>query len=541
MNKHLTLLLALNTLTCSAQTHFDLEKDLLQLDSVVAQSSLFDQQKEKQIADIKRTSNNDFSPQNQYQYNKQLFDEYLKFDPDSAELYIHRCKSICKRYDLKLQYISSCISEALLKTIMGNLWDAAMMIKEIGSIEQLSPVVQADMAVLMLEFNMRSYLNEFNTQQNKPITESWQYYSKYLDKSCWTYWYYKTMLTKRSPKAYLEQLYRATPKPSTKAAMLAVAISQDYMTDKNYNAYLHYLICSSVNDIKSGNHEASSLIYLISSPHIKLSLERSFNYIMLATENAKAYKDYRRSLDIVKMHATITKQYQEKIMRHNKVLFAIMTLLLLALVTIAFLMLNIVKKRKYKDLMLKKVEHMNASLQQMVEQEKDAQQKIQNVNQLLKNELAYHNQNFFNVYNLVTKYISDVQEFKKTVFNLITAGKYDKARKELSSSSAGDKYLKQFFEMFDKSFLLSHPDFISRFNTLLRPECHIQQPAPNTLTPELRIYALVSIGITDSVSIAQFLHYSVQTVYNYRLKIRHNSCIPEKDFADTVAKMYDNK
>ena len=62
--------------------------------------------------------------------------------------------------------------------------------------------------------------------------------------------------------------------------------------------------------------------------------------------------------------------------------------------------------------------------------------------------------------------------------------------------------------------------------------------ADDKLTPELRIYALVSMGITDSVSIAEFLHYSPQTIYNYRLRVRHNAIIPEKNFADAVAQMY---
>lgn len=70
------------------------------------------------------------------------------------------------------------------------------------------------------------------------------------------------------------------------------------------------------------------------------------------------------------------------------------------------------------------------------------------------------------------------------------------------------------------------------------PCCAPIPPASDRLTPELRIYALVCMGITDSVSIAEFLHYSPQTIYNYRLRVRHNACIPEKNFADAVAQMY---
>ena len=70
------------------------------------------------------------------------------------------------------------------------------------------------------------------------------------------------------------------------------------------------------------------------------------------------------------------------------------------------------------------------------------------------------------------------------------------------------------------------------------PCCAPIPPASDRLTPELRIYALVCMGITDSVSIAEFLHYSPQTIYNYRLRVRHNACIPEKNCADAVAQMY---
>ena len=164
--------------------------------------------------------------------------------------------------------------------------------------------------------------------------------------------------------------------------------------------------------------------------------------------------------------------------------------------------------------------------------------KQKHFNCLLRDEIAYHNRNFINVYQLVTKYIADVQVFKKSVFNLITSGKIDKARSELKSQTNTEGYLQNFFVHFDQAFLASHPDFVERFNSLLKPECAILPPATDRLTPELRIYALVSMGITDSVSIAEFLHYSPQTIYNYRLRVRHNACIPEKNFADAVAQMY---
>ena len=238
-------------------------------------------------------------------------------------------------------------------------------------------------------------------------------------------------------------------------------------------------------------------------------------------------------------HAKITQSYQDSWQRRTYILYCIIGLLIGAILAIWCLLAKISKRDKQKECLLKKLETTNASLQQMIDKEKKAQEMLEKSNHLLQQEISSHNQNFFNTYNLITQYISDEQNYRKLLFNLITAGKYDKARRELNSNSNMEKYLKGFFELFDRAFLLSHPDFVNRFNALLRPKCRITPPAQNMLTPELRIYALVSIGVTDSVSIAQFLHYSPQTVYNYRLKIRHCSCIGERNFADTVAKMYE--
>lgn len=188
--------------------------------------------------------------------------------------------------------------------------------------------------------------------------------------------------------------------------------------------------------------------------------------------------------------------------------------------------------------MMTDLKEMNIKLQRHIDKENEMQQKLKENNECLQAELDYRNNNFLNVYLLVSRYIADVQKFKRSVFNQLIGGKIDNAKKALNASEDTEKYLQNFYNQFDKAYLSTHPDFLKRFNELMKPDKQITVPNPDSLTPELRIYALVSLGITDSVSIAEFLHYSTQTIYNYRLKIRHNSCIPEKDFADAVANMY---
>lgn len=97
--------------------------------------------------------------------------------------------------------------------------------------------------------------------------------------------------------------------------------------------------------------------------------------------------------------------------------------------------------------------------------------------------------------------------------------------------------LKAFFHTFDQVFLNIYPDFVQDFNALLRPEEQIVPKEGELLNTDLRIYALVRLGITDSVKIADFLHCSVQTVYNNRLRVRNKSLIPKTEFAQTVQQL----
>ena len=94
--------------------------------------------------------------------------------------------------------------------------------------------------------------------------------------------------------------------------------------------------------------------------------------------------------------------------------------------------------------------------------------------------------------------------------------------------------MKEFYHSFDAIFLHVYPDFVEDFNALLRPEERIVLKEGELFNTELRIYALVRLGISDSVKIAEFLHCSPQTVYNNRLKTRNKAIIPKEEFAETV-------
>ncbi len=117
---------------------------------------------------------------------------------------------------------------------------------------------------------------------------------------------------------------------------------------------------------------------------------------------------------------------------------------------------------------------------------------------------------------------------------MIVAKRFDDVRELTKTPELPHGEVKELYNNFDRIFLKVYPGFVDDFNALLRPEERIKLKKGELLNTELRIYALVRLGINDSVRISKFLHCSVQTVYNTRQRTRNKSDIPKDKFAETV-------
>jgi hypothetical protein len=96
-----------------------------------------------------------------------------------------------------------------------------------------------------------------------------------------------------------------------------------------------------------------------------------------------------------------------------------------------------------------------------------------------------------------------------------------------------DEELEIFNKNFDESFLHIHPNFIESVNKLLKPENQLSIHNSSKLNTELRILALIKLGITRSSNIAKILRFSVNTIYNYRAAI-NNRALDKDTFEDSL-------
>lgn len=176
----------------------------------------------------------------------------------------------------------------------------------------------------------------------------------------------------------------------------------------------------------------------------------------------------------------------------------------------------------------------NKKLKQLNEELVDLNKKLTEVNQDIAENSKIKEAYITQYMTLCSTYIEKYDSYRKTLNKLFIAGKTDELKKALGSTDLTDEELKAFYHNFDSTFLKLFPTFVADFNKLLSPDEQIVLKKDGQLNTELRITALIRLGITDSAKIAQFLRYSVTTIYNYRVKTRNKALDNRKEFEEKI-------
>jgi len=136
-------------------------------------------------------------------------------------------------------------------------------------------------------------------------------------------------------------------------------------------------------------------------------------------------------------------------------------------------------------------------------------------------------------------YIDKIENYRKLLYKKATQNDYATLTKILKSTTEVEAELEELYKNFDTIFLNIYPNFVTHFNALLEEDEPIRPKKGELLNTELRIFALIRLGITDSNKIAEFLRYSLRTVYNYRTKVR-NKAKGERDTFEEKVKQIRN-
>ena len=290
---------------------------------------------------------------------------------------------------------------------------------------------------------------------------------------------------------------------------------------------LEWLVKSAKCDILNAVKDYASLT-LVAMHVLPQDVEHSFRYLQIAQEDALFYNAKLRPWQISRFLLEVEEAYRVKQEQRQQIIRVSMILLAVLVAALFFITWFLVSRSRKLTRLHLELENANANLE-------DANLALGQLNrQIVKADQvkeAYILEFLETLANQIALFRNEDNGYR----NLIKQGKADELLKELSIGSRSEKARDQFYQTFDQTFLGMYPSFVEEFNALLVPEARLSPPKGH-LNTELRIFALIRLGVDDSKKIAGMLDYSVSTIYNYKVSVR-NSALGERETFEERVKM----
>ena len=549
--KHLllTLLLFVGTLSSAKLTAQD--AILKELDQMLATADNFVKVREAHIANIESMLNTQgITPMQKYNIYKNLYNEYRAFQFD------HAMEMLDNRYELsqamgnRSLMADDQIERALLYASSGMFFEAGKVL---------------DHEIDTLHLSREQLINYYNAQQ-RFHTDFWHYTSdsEIRNNSGLKKGYYRSRILEitspnESIHKYITIRNLSEQGEWEKAEALNRELLSNYQPDQHEYAMYAYdrarilealqrrdemrewFARSAMADIRTATKDNAALCSLAQNLLECNDVDRAFHYITLSLNDALFYNAKLRPWQISGVIPEIEKAYQlkqhiqnenlAKQEEHSRYLAIIISILAITLLAICFYM-AILLRRSHND--TRKIREMNDHIVSTNDELQLLNQKMAAINSDLREANAVKEEYIALFLSMCSDYIEKLTTMQRNIRRKISQGKIADLEKELSSSSIMDEELHNFYQMFDNAFLSLYPNFVDEFNALLKPEAHFEPKRGELLNTELRIFALIRLGICDSSRIASLLRYSVNTIYNYRARIKNNALEDRDGFEERV-------
>lgn len=503
---------------------------LHQLDRTVRERALYRAQKEQQIDKLKEILKRTRSDTARFSVMDALLDEYRAYNTDTS-LALAR-----EKYRLALRIKNSAyLDEARMNT--ADIMGTAGMYKEAIDLMQ---TIQVD----ALPRNQHAYYYHIyrtvyglmadyavTEPEKKRYTERADLYRDSLllanDPHSWTYRLvqsdqYNVRFEYDEAIRVLSGYQEEHPDIHT-AAVCAYTLSESYRLKGDEENRKKYLILSATSDLQSAVREYISLRKLAVVLYQEGDIDRAYAYLSVCMDDAVTCNARLRILEILQIFPLINQAYQQKEQKRQVqlkgALASISLLSLVLLLTIWY----IYRQMKRISAARQEVVEANLRLKGLNEKLHDSNAQLKEANRSIA-ENSYLKEAYIGRYmDLCSVYLEKMDRYRRSLGKLAGAGQVEELYKQIKSPKFIQEELKDFYANFDDTFLQLFPSFVEDFNALLAPGEQIHPKAGERMTTELRLFALIRLGITDSLKIARFLRYSVTTIYNYRTKVRNKA------------------
>lgn len=309
-------------------------------------------------------------------------------------------------------------------------------------------------------------------------------------------------------KPALEAICSDLPEAANLYGMVMYQLAIVAKNEGNQKGYAEYLIKASISDTKGCVKDGLALPALAEWLYAQGELNLAFQYINAALEDAMEGNVRMRTITIAALLPLIDEAYQEKINASRDelmVYFLLVTFLLILSGGLVVVLMRMNKRARANT------------------------RKLARTSELQESYIGHF-------IGLCSTYANRLQSLQKLALRKIASGQADELQKLIKSGKFGEDQNDEFYKVFDSAILDIYPDYLKDMNALLRPEEALELKHDGELTPELRIYAFVRLGVDESTRIAQMLNYSVSTVYAYRNRMR-NKAIDRENFDRDVMRI----
>lgn len=318
--------------------------------------------------------------------------------------------------------------------------------------------------------------------------------------------------------------------PADKRTHIYSILAQAYGKLGNKEEELRYLTLTAISDIRQGNTEYMALPILAQRTFELGQNERAYRYLICTLEDANFCKASLRTIEATEIfpiieHAMAADEKRQSLFKTWAI--AILSVLMLLMFVGLYLL-----RRQHK-----KLNHTRQLLAQANNDLKVSNLQLKDFNQELISADKVKEEYIMRYLSRCRRYLGSFESFQRQMYKLMQTRQLEELARQLKSTAVINDEQEHFYRDFDEAFLNLYPHFIEKFNKLLREDAQILPKKGELLTTELRIFALIRLGETDSAQIAKFLNYSVTTIYNYRSRTRNNALKDKENFENQVMQL----
>lgn len=521
------LLLITGITTALAQ---QLDTEITRLKTYIDQKTVYDARKQQKIDGL-QAQLDQAAPLNlklRFEIYSKLYDEYKSFNYGKAFNYAQQLQQMGAAINdpTKIAYAKIKMGFILLSSGMfKETFDTLRSVKLAGlpqPVKEEYYLLTARTYYDLADFDRDSFYSAIYNRNGSQYIDS---AVRLSDHNSFEYIYYNGLKCIKSGELgkavqSLRSLIDHHHLPDHQYAITTSTLSDIYIQQNKPDSAVALLIGAAIADIKSSTKEAAAMLNLAQLLDKRGNTDDAYLFIKQAMDDAVYYGARQRKVQVsailpVIASARILSEQEQK----RAFMFYSLLLTLFAVVVVVFIVI-ISKQLKRIKVTDKLVVEANTSLRHTIE-------KLNEAEKIKEEYIGYY-------INIISDYMTKLERFKNSIEQRLTTRKFDDIKILIGNINL-KKEREELFSNFDKAFLKLFPNFVTEFNNLFPPEHQTHLLPDQLLNSDLRIFALIRLGITDTDKIARILEYSLNTIYNYRTRIKNKSYHPDDFEAHIMA------